>query len=137
MADQELLGRGAVIFYVWQLIVDHVISDPRHACSSSGSKVKQEDDETIIILTHDFEYCWAFSTFSPHATFSALSTLLIFEGSRILGYSGPLVNSIWVSDFNELDFIPFHPLPPPICRALIRYFRTRAMPFLTKWGCGN
>lgn len=85
-------------------------------------------DEVIIILIHELEYRWAVSTFSPHATFRALSTLLIFEDSRILGYSGPLVNSIWVSDFNELDFIQFRTLPhPPLCQALIRYFRTWAM----------
>lgn len=37
-----------------------------------------------------------------------LSTLLIFEGSCILGYSGPVINSFWVSDFNELDLISLH-----------------------------
>lgn len=84
-----------------------------HHCMSSSSSCKVKvKDEIIIILIHELEYCWAISTFSPHATFRALSTLLIFEGSRILGYSGPLVNSIWVSDFNELDFIPSCTLSP-------------------------
>lgn len=53
------------------------------------------------------EYCWAASTHPLYATFKALSTLLIFKGLRILGYPEPLVNSFWVSDFNELDFINF------------------------------
>lgn len=60
---------------------------------------------TISIQIEDLECCWAVWTLSPYSTSRAPSTLLIFEGSRILGCPGPLVNSFWVSDFNELDFI--------------------------------
>lgn len=34
------------------------------------------------------------------------STLLIFEGLRIRGYSGPLVKSVWVTGFIQLELIP-------------------------------
>lgn len=48
-----------------------------------------------IIISIQIDYLQCFElllTLSPYATFRALSTLLIFEGSRILDYPGPLVN---------------------------------------------
>lgn len=42
---------------------------------------------------------------------TVLSTLLIFESSHIGGYSGPLVKSIWVNGFIQLNLIYLYSLP--------------------------